>query len=256
MLRPISARTVGVGAEPDSSSAMRMRARGERSSCEALASSDFCERSSAVCESIRLCTRSAASLKRRDRSATSSCPPVGSRTDRSPSPQRCTPRCRPSSRCVRRRATGNTPIITTRPASPSTHRKPNGGRSQPMMSAGRWMRLGGRGRGICSTISWPSCSVTTNSTPPGSPGVGGTRRAWASAVPMTAPAASRTTTSREGGFWRSRSRCSSALCHAHPTTRLSTATLPATASQMRRYSLRAIGLGRRTRGQSCCLANT
>ena len=50
--------------------------------------------------------------------------PAAWRADRSPSPQRCTPRCSPSSRCVSRRATGNTPTITTSPASPSTHRKP------------------------------------------------------------------------------------------------------------------------------------
>jgi len=54
----------------------------------------------------------------------------------------------------------------------------------------------------------------------------------------------RTTTWRAGTGWRSRSRSRSrsATCQAQPTSRLSTATLPATASQMRKYSLRATGV--------------
>ena len=103
---------------------MRMRASGERSSCEAFASSDFCDASSAACSPISVSMRSAAVLKWRVRSATSSLPEAGTRTDRSPSPQRCTPCCSDTSRRVRRRATGNSAAITARPASASIHTKP------------------------------------------------------------------------------------------------------------------------------------
>ena len=82
-----------------SSRPMRIRASGERSSCEALASSD-------LCEFIRVSMRSAAWLKRPARKATSSRPSMLTRADKSPSPQRSTPRCSASSRSVRRRITG------------------------------------------------------------------------------------------------------------------------------------------------------
>ena len=78
---------------------MRIRASGERNSCEALASND-------LCESIRVSMRSAAWLKRPARKATSSLPCRLIRADRSPLPQRSTPRCRASRRSVRRRMMG------------------------------------------------------------------------------------------------------------------------------------------------------
>ena len=84
---------------PSSSSPMRMRVKGERNSCEALANK-------ALCDCTSVCTRSAAALKRVARNATSSCPSMGSRVDRSPSPQRSTPFCKDSRRLVRRRTIG------------------------------------------------------------------------------------------------------------------------------------------------------
>ena len=124
MLRRISARKVGEGVcPPISSSPMRMRVSGERSSCEALASRDLCDFTS-------VSIRSADALNCRARSATSSCPVSGTRTDRSPSPNFFTLRCRASSRSVSRRMTGYTPRATATPMMPSIHTKPKGGRSQ------------------------------------------------------------------------------------------------------------------------------
>ena len=107
-----------------SSTAMRMRASGDRSSCEALASSDFCDCMSAAWFCISSSMRPAAALKWRARSATSSAPATGTRSPSRPSPQRCTPRCKASSRCVRRRAMGNTPTITASPARVTSQMKP------------------------------------------------------------------------------------------------------------------------------------
>ena len=93
--------------------------------------------------------------------------------------------------------------------------------------------------GICRYSTSPSRMVTSNSSPRS-----GARRTCASALPSTSPCALRTTTSRGGGGPRRSRSCSrraSAACQAHPTSRLSTSTLPATASQMRRYSLREMG---------------
>jgi hypothetical protein len=84
MLRRSRRAGAGEGGPSISSRPMRMRASGERSSCEALASSDLWLRT-------RVSTRSAASLKRRARKATSSLPVASTRTPRSPSPQRSTP---------------------------------------------------------------------------------------------------------------------------------------------------------------------
>ena len=68
---------------PSSSIAMRMRASGERSSCEAFASRLRCASTSAS-------IRSAARLKLRARSATSSRPSTGTRAARSPAPSAST----------------------------------------------------------------------------------------------------------------------------------------------------------------------
>ena len=78
---------------------MRMRVKGERSSCDALANSDLCDATNA---SMRL----AAVLKRSARNATSSLPLTSTRVDKSPWPHFSTPPCRLFKRFVKRRITG------------------------------------------------------------------------------------------------------------------------------------------------------
>ena len=205
--------TPGALAVSISSSPMRIRVSGERSSCEAFASNDLCDRTS-------VSMRAAAALKRRDRSATSSWPSSGTRTVRSPSPQRCTPRCKISRRCVSRRTIGNRPTPTASPTRPSSQKKPVCGRTHggcPPRSA--------RGPN-CNWNSWPSVSEMVNSS--ASPGRL-VRRDWP--VPITRSCVSRTTTSRGNGALR----CDSAICQAQPAASVTTATPASTASQIRTY---------------------
>ena len=89
----------------DSASAMLMRVSGVRSSCEALASSILCERTSS---SMRLAER----LKLAASAATSSLPSTFTRAARSPSPSWSTPALRRSSRRVSRRVIGQAPTAT------------------------------------------------------------------------------------------------------------------------------------------------
>ena len=120
------------------SSPMRMRVSGERNSCEAFASSDFCDASIDFCDSSSVfCVvssasmRSAAWLKRVAKNATSSEPCSDSRVDKSPAPQRSTPCCTVSSRLVSRRTMGYVPTATASPTRPSSHAKLNGSRCAP-----------------------------------------------------------------------------------------------------------------------------
>ncbi|MDT4855130.1 hypothetical protein FQZ97_894710 [compost metagenome] len=225
MLRAISARWPVVAlSRPNSSSPMRMRASGERSSCEALASS-------ALCDISRVCTRSAAALKRAARKATSSCPCTGSRVDKSPWPQRSTPFCSASSRLVRRRTIGYAPKATASATMPSSQAKPNGASSPRGARRDDTTLPGGRlGRGSWTYRVWPSFIVTWNSSP-----WPGTRTAFAGDWPTTSPALLRSTISRAMRASRSCRSRSSAICHSQPTTRVNTATAATTASQMRRY---------------------
>ena len=90
---PLSAGSVS------SAVAIFSRASGERSSCEAFASSERCARTS-------VSIRSAERLKLAASAATSSRPCTGTRADRSPEPSASTPRCSRSSRRVSRRTIG------------------------------------------------------------------------------------------------------------------------------------------------------
>ena len=153
MLRAISAVNAGDALGPSSSSPMRMRVSGERSSCEALANSDFCDASSDSCDCTSVCTRCAAWLKRRARKATSSRPSSLTRADRSPSPQRCTPSCRRSRRRVSVRTMGYVASATAIPTHTSIQAKPNGGRLQK--------DAGARMKRMCMVL--PSCMRTMNS---------------------------------------------------------------------------------------------
>ena len=87
------------GVSSSSETAIFSRASGERSSWLALASSDWCERTSAS-------MRSAAWLKLAPSAATSSRPLASTRWSSAPAPKRSTPAFRLSRRRVRRRTTG------------------------------------------------------------------------------------------------------------------------------------------------------
>src|SRR5256885_8754518 len=95
-------------------------------------------------------------------------PISGTRTDRSPSPKRLTPRCRFSSRLSRRRMMGNTPTATATPTRPNSHRKPKGGRSQKAAApscGGRAPRGGGGAPG--RQVGWAARgSENTHPEPP------------------------------------------------------------------------------------------
>ena len=97
-----------------SSTAIRMRASGERSSCDALASSRRCACSSASCRVTRVSIRSAARLKLRASWATSSRPCTSTRACRLPAACASTERCSVSSRRVIRRDTGHAASATAR----------------------------------------------------------------------------------------------------------------------------------------------
>ena len=91
-----------------------MRASGERSSCDALASSRRCACSSASCRVTRVSIRSAARLKLRASWATSSRPCTSTRACRLPAACASTERCSVSSRRVIRRDTGHAASATAR----------------------------------------------------------------------------------------------------------------------------------------------
>ena len=268
MSSAMSCRVAGVAVGPSSSSPMRRRVRGERSSWEALASKDFCDASRVSCDFTRFSTRSAAWLKPRAKKATSSWPCSGTRVDRSPSPHFCTLFCSSSSRRVSLRMMGYVASATAMPTRPSIQKNPKGGRLQKEAA----------GRGRCMKTVRPSFMRTSNSGPAQLPlllplpcmwygggilgGAGAslgsssgsgsstgrlaacwlggrrTRAPW----PITWPASLRMTASRSGG--------SAACRQAQPSKRVNTATARITASQMRRYSFL------KNMAQSCWRANT
>ena len=158
MSRSTCSRRAASGRLASRVTAMRIRASGERSSCEAAASNVRWPPTSCS-------MRSAARLKLRASSATSSPPSTSTRVARSPAPSWSTRAWRRSRRRVMRRATGCATSASTRRKTASGSKKrgpPRGGgaalNQRPSGSSSESMRWRRRSPGtrVQSPDGWPN----------------------------------------------------------------------------------------------------
>ena len=148
MSRSMRWRSAGSPFSASSSTAMRMRARGERSSWEAAASVSRWA-------STRAWMRSAAWLKLRASAAISSLPSTSTRAARSPAPRASTRACSRSSRRARRRARGQAPTATANARMPSAARKPIAGAWNTSSRLGRTLTRRPSGSGNTKALPSP-----------------------------------------------------------------------------------------------------